>query len=420
MRLLQPPSGFDWNPPVRAYWTEQDGYFTNYSSADFMPETTAEIWVSPTGNDTTGTGTEGAPYRTILKGLDQAALLADAGVHLRIVAGTYTQPQCWANRSPDKNLVVTAEGGQVISSTRVSSITWALQGDGTWRATRSNVASVVDATNLDSNGRPIRLVAVANQAACAATLNTYYADGTAIFVNTFDSRQPTLSDLWVMLGVTNGHHVVDKTYYIKGVVFEGASANGPFNTLPANGAGGALIFEDCVFRYSHETGANTNGLQVFGVNSVICVRCESYQNRMDGFNYHAGTVNGVNPEVVEIDCIAEDNGTQDGVNNDNGSTTHDAVRIMRVNTRSARNAGPCFADVGTAHVWNIGCVGEDSEASGVGTQNSGYYAGTSARMWLDGCTAAGSDYSAVAADSAQIRYRGGSLSGLMSGDVATY
>jgi hypothetical protein len=413
------PSGFDWTPPISVYRSGAT-FGTSYDAVNFKPATTAELWASPTGNDTTGDGTQGLPYRSIKKALQQAALLPDSGIRVRVVAGTYDFNNCWGGITPDKHLVVTAEGGEVVSSTRAS-VTWTLQGDGTYRCSRTNAVQVYDTTHLNARGKGRRLAKVADQATCAATADSWYTDATFVYVHTFDNRVPTNNDLIVLLGTSNGTQTVAKTYYVSGVVFEGGNANGPFNT-PSTGAGGSLVFDGCTFRYGNATGSAANGLTIYGVASVISVNCLAHDNALDGFNYHQGSSNLVSPKVVEVNCASYDNGsTADAVNNDNGSTSHEDCRVLRVNTIAAGNIGPQIVDVDTVKSWNLGC---NASASGstdaTGTTNAAYYSGSaSAAMFLDRCTGS-SYYATVTTGTATLRTRNCTLTGLSSGDVAAY
>ena len=149
--------------------------------------------------------------------------------------------------------------------------------------------------------------------------------------------------------------------------------------------------KNCVFAASID-----NAFRVFGANIIILERCTARDSKTaDGFNYHQH--NGIIPKIIEINCLGYNNGLDSANDINNGSTIHDAEKIIRVNTFAWNNKGPNFADVTTGtESWNMGCIGFAS-ASGIknlGPIDFGFNAGN-VKVWMDGCRAYSSIKSAI-------------------------
>lgn len=411
---LTPPVGFDWTAPL-SFYKSGAFYSTSFTPDDWKPATTASLYVAPTGNDTTGTGSQVAPFRTIRKGLQAAAALADAGVNLYITAGIYDRNNHWNGTACDKNLNVYAVGGPVVSSCRFEALTWTLHAAGVYRATRSTVATVWDEAFADSNGMAQKLEKKALLADCVSTASTWHTDGTTLYVHTQDGRSPDSSVL-VMASVANAVFAHNKTWYMEGVVFEGGSGN-PFGcTSSTIGASASLIFVDCVSRYS---GLTFNGFAITGVPLTIFYGCDAFGNDADGFNYHLGS-NAIDPKAIEINCRGYSNGAVDGVNNDNGSTGHENSRMIRVMGEYFANVGPQVADINTVQSWNMGCNAHDSASTASDASDTGFRVTNTAAMWLDGCLTSGQTNAAVTDGTSNIMHRNSTLIGATSGNVTTY
>lgn len=413
---ISAPEGFDWAAPITVRGNGAR-FSTDYAAASFRPETTEEVWVSTAGNDTTGNGTQALPYKTIGKALSVAAASAATGIHIRISAGRYEFAGRWTGTAPDKNLVVTAEGGTVISSTH-NNVTWALQASGAYRASRTSAHDAIDLTNLDARGNPVKMTKVVDESTCGITPNSFFTDGTYVFVNTFDGRAPDNATVKVMLAVTHATCTVDKSWYISGITFEGSN---PFLAQVTVAHSSTLVLEGCEYRYANAaSGTGANGFLAKGVATVINVGCKAYGNPADGFNYSAGT-NGISPKMIEIGCLSYGNGdTSDSVNNDNGSTLHNDCRGIRVNGVYTQTVGPVVTDIDTCLSWNLGCAASESlSTEPVAASNTAFRTAGSAKMWLEGCNGS-SYYAAYAGDTSQIRHKNTSLQGATSGDVANY
>lgn len=412
---LAPPSGFDWAPPIGIYRSGAS-FGTTFNADSWKVAATASLYVAPTGNDTTGNGTQALPFRTISKGLTTAAGLADAAVNIYITTGVYNRNQHWAGTACDKHLNVIAVGGPVVSSTRFEALTWTLHSPNVYRATRSTVSRVVDEKFPNVRGTAQQLTKKASIAEVEAAASSWYTDGTTLYVRTQDGRSPD-SQLLVLAAVANTTFAHNKTWYMEGIIFEGGSTSVFACSSATIGSAAQLIFNGGGFRYGQ--GTSGNGLAVTGVPLTILVNAPAYGNEADGRNYHVGT-NGINPKVIEINCDAFDNGQTDGINNDNGSTMHEAGRIVRVNGTYSFNVGPQIADINTSQAWNLGCTASDSASTASDATDSGFRTLDTASMWLDTCAASGSTNAAVTDGTSNIRYRNGTFSGALSGNVTTY
>jgi hypothetical protein len=89
--------------------------------------------------------------------------------------------------------------------------------------------------------------------------------------------------------------------------------------------------------------------------------CISELNYEDGFNYHS--LNGYNPEFIEVNCIGRFNGNGNNTGINNGSTCHEYCRGIRLNGIYYGNEGRNVHDINDAHSWNVNCFAFDSVAT---------------------------------------------------------
>ncbi len=397
--IYQRPAVFDWVPPIIAYRIGAE-IKTNYVAEIWQNPWVSAIWVSISrGNDTTGDGTVGNPYKSIKKGLQSVA--ADY-TNVLVEAGFYDRLNCWAGITPAYHINVYAVGGPVVSSVAWEGGAWTetSAGSGTWRASRSSFGRAIDKTLNDENGVAIPVNVVASQVACEALPHSVYADRTYIYMHPHDGRTPQGdANIVILMGITNCAFSVDKRYYIRGVEFQGG-LNGSIATLSSSiGANARLVIDNCSLTYSQINGIGANGVPL-----VISRQCIAYGNLADGFNYHQGS-NAIDTKAVEIDCIAYSNGDPaDSAMNDNLSTAHENCRVMRVRTIGRGGYGPSFADVGTSRSWNIGCgpVGTKATGANAASQAVAFQALDTAVQYLEDCYCDGVTPTYKAATAAQV------------------
>lgn len=389
------PAFVDWTPHVKVF----NDFSTSFNEDDFKLPATTSVWLSLTGNDTSGDGSEEKPFRTFAKVTSHCDSLNDSTINVFVKAGIYERIGTWRS-SPTKDLNVIAVGGEVVFSTKYEALTWTQHSVGVYKATRSGIGRLIDENQLNQYGVALDLMAVDSIILCETTPNSYFIEGTTLYVHRQDATAPD-TRLKIISNLTGTTLKPNQKYFIKGVIFEGGLSGSIYAPMAYS-----VVMVNCKNTYSLD-----NGFRISGCNNSLAVNCEVYGNIQDGFNYHADT-NGISPYATEINCKSYCNGLAD--NNDNGSTAHEDCRVLRVNCEYYDNKGPNLVDVGTVRSWNINVKSENSR--GEGLSQAEFYAGTSAMMGFNSCKAKGVN-AAVVTGTSVIRYKNTELDGTVIGNV---
>lgn len=391
-------------------------FVTDYDHAAAKPAYSNTIYLSASGT-ANGAGTVGDP---IPLNLSMAVAMANAsGVATRILApgGTYlatathvrsaspaaTYVCAWYNQTPTVDLVIESSDGQpIISSLQHQAQAFVSTADANiWRTTPTNVCNrhVVDKTKLDAAGQfvaldQVRTVAdsaapwpeinaawdaqVARNTALAAIVGQALADklspknGVAYyntanrqtFIRTFDSRQPTSSDMIMIRDFTGNAGwttaaVSARTLWMENVRFFGGRT--PFRALAASSIPINIYGKNCHYLYGGAESSVSDGLGCFsiegGPGDVVHQNSSASYSNSDGWNYHGvsgATSNAQCPHAFEIDCMSISAGWNVGLIN-NATTIHEATVAVRVNGIYAYNADRTIHDVNRARSWNLGC-----------------------------------------------------------------
>lgn len=380
---LQKPAPFEWSgQPFRIRRTADGVISTDLNVAALKPAAGVTYYV----NGATGLNTNnGLTPETALKYVNTARAKAD--VNTIIVASGYYTDETGFNGELTVNksiAIIAAEGADVTIST-ARKLTWSKTAGRTnvYNATRSLTAAVYDAAVPDVNEDFTKLALVADVTTVDSTPGSYYIDeSNVVYVHTVNSRAAD-TDCFPMLNVANFQNVGNYQTYLEGIKFHGGNNGCALISCSASGNTTKLVAVNCEFKYNS---GGSGALTMLGADSVL-VNCVAACAKLDGFNYHAA--NSRICSSVEINCTGRDNGVsyKNGINN--GSTSHDASRAIRVNGIYLRNGGPNLADVSGAQSWNVGCtVGVSSGASAsrrIGIM-SGDNTGVGAEIWLDSCT----------------------------------
>lgn len=211
-----------------------------------------------------------------------------------------------------------------------------------------------------------------------------------IYVHLPEENYPGKFDVFVDT-VDSSTIIIRSNSNIIKLYLEGINVWGNGYALYADsGNGGTIdvIAVDCCFWHSNKY----NVVSLLGANGYF-QRCEAAYGYRDGFNYHANTSSAVSCGL-EIDCIAHDNGTEadpQTEESNNGSTTHDGGKCIRINGYYYRNYGGNIAETNSGtESYNYGCVAFDSRASDHHpTWKGDFWCADSAVQYAYGCRCIG-------------------------------
>lgn len=373
---VRPPVDFGWKPSFRI--DRHGGRFVASISAESLrPASGTVLYVSPSGSNANNGTTALLAKRSI-------ANAYNAGAGTIIAApGDYTRTNGYEGITlAGRNLTIInsdpASGSVIIGRWEPpTSLTWTQHGtySAVWYCTRSTAAAVRDRSIVDGDGNIARLIPRADVATVAANPGSQYISGSTVYVALADGRQPDANVL-VFLSSTNwsiSNVMAGKTMWVgAGVEFWGGdTAFGTFGLTTTDGT--RCVFDRVKFKYATSLSAG-NGCTIINVLETYHFGCFAEANALDGFNYHYS--DGATGYAFEDGVTGRANGITGGPSN-NGSTSHEAARIIRLNGLYIGNEGPQLADINTAQSWNLGC-----RASG-GAVN--YRTLDTAKAWLDTC-----------------------------------
>ena len=392
------PAGFTgWTDPGMVFLTDGVKYSTTYD-ASVRQNTggTTWFWNTSTGNDTTGDGTSGTPYRTFGKCHTVASdgdeiYLQNSGVVWRDFGpGT-------VNITKSVNITVSDAANTLFTS--ADPLSWGATASrtGVYEASRTNVRKVVD-TAYDADG--LIYTRAASLDACESTPLSWYqaTNGTGlVYVHNLDGTSPDAQSVLALLAVkifqidTDGRGS-DQNLYMEGIRVLGSNFGVKVNS--ANAYTLTFTAKGCEFLHGGDGGAGAesggtryNGFSVTGNVDSVCQDTRVAYSALDGFNYH--DAGAYVPNFLEIDCVAHDCGNQvnsAGVNaSQNGSTAHDGIKGVRLGGTYHRTFGGVVTDVNDdTQTVNLSCDAYNSTATT--SQKQGFSAQQSgAEMWLYGC-----------------------------------
>jgi hypothetical protein len=421
--LFTLPSEFTalWNPDFNIY--ENGRTYSTDFDFDALKPTGTTYYATKTGNDTTGDGSVGNPYRTLQKAWDEGAdiVMVGDGVWDRVDGFT-------AGFNPTRDFAIQAVNkGKAILTRAQPSLSWTQQGSpntDVYTSTRSSVGRVLDLTATGRAGEflkdgttpvPIPLTKVANLAECQALAGSWYQSGSTVGIHTHNNRTPDSSVIVSLIeNIWTANN--DVTIWMDGI--EGWGDSAARHELSANNTA-IWAWRDCAARYVDAS--VQNGLIIQGVNETYSIRCDTTDIISgDGFNYKntAGATNP--PKGLEVDCKAIRCG-KDTATNFNGSTAHDNCLVIRLNGDYSETFGPVIADVGDAKTVSLGVVSGDSLLTDNTGSDTAFQTGDdglliNAVTWLKNCTANGANYARYAAGSGTIYDYGGFIDNTTLGD----
>ncbi len=391
-KQLVPPPNFNFGFTLPNFYIGSDGvsspeFYSDCDIESLQPQGKTYYVDVVNGLSTNDGLTAETPFGLLedaIEKTDADVIVLAPGIYSHVTSGNgYWNSSC--GTLPHSMSIICPNGRAVISQRQSFSIdTWAMVSGKsyTYRVLRTNAGRVFDSSVLDSHGDYTELTHVTSIDAVEATANSWYTDGSNVYVHTVDGGIPD-EQIYIFFKALKGLQVANTyTYYLENIDIEGGSS--PFQLSQGN-----IYAKNCTFKY----GTESNGVYLLGSNAIF-INCVAAKNALDGFNYHMSSLNTL-CYGIEIDCIGRDNGgTWINTNKiDNGSTAHDGCMVVRLNGNYQRNYGPNCIDITGSKSWNINCVTTDTKlGSDTSSANAGFECLSGAIMWLDSCTATGTYY----------------------------
>lgn len=289
-----------------------------------------------------------------------------------------------------------------------------------YQADRTSVLKVVnllDENDFDSH-TPLEKVNSIEE--CNNKEGSFYSDGSKLYVHLFFDKVPTYENTFVLLNYNKPLIDVDSetqniNLYIEGINFFGGTPATMLFSSSTTFKESSVYAKNCNFLYAYDSALGKDAVSIRGAKNAYFVGCSAQHSSKDGFNYHS--FNGVIPNFIEIDCKGANNGI-DGIalSKDekwqNGSTSHDGVKGIRINGVYYNNFGGNVTDVHDDTVTlNISCKAFDSAYNGdMEDVNADFLAQQSGTtMYLENCIAFGSKTSVSAVKGSKIKIRNCSL-----------
>ena len=209
---------------------------------------------------------------------------------------------------------------------------------------------------------------------------SYYYDGADLYIRTISGESPVVNQdiAIVRSGATEFIQPIqnDNTLYTENITLYGAITKASNIT----GSTASLRMRDCKIAYGRK---NQNLLSIYGGDFHIVSNVIASFTGDDIYNWHFQNSNSEVPNIIEHNNEGYYNGYDSG--NNQISTAHDGISIVRINSYYEGSLEELVSDVGAGtESWNLGvrCLG--------GFNNGGLIQGMvftdAGNYWLDKCT----------------------------------
>ena len=362
-------------------------YYIDESSLKNTESTT--YYVSKTGNNSNNGTTEETAWASI----GYAVRNASSGSKIIIKSGIY-----YRDSLPDSTQIIQNAldiyGEDETYLVMGDNLVWTQNSTYTnvYQANRSNIANE---NVIDIRGRKNKvfsnLIKKSSLAEVSQTLNSFYTDGSIVYVNIGEA----VTSEKVVCCLASGYPVLNivpnenNKYYFENLVILGGNFGCLTigNTSSYRATCGA---KNCYFLYGGSSGKNV--VDIAGSDGIF-INCKANYGFKDGFNY--SLANSQSSCGIEINCEGSNNGLLND-NTNNGSTGHNGSHIVRINGNYFNNKGTNVADVHENTIsYNFNCNAFDSVSTdeGYSADFSPQQSGTV--MYLVNCYAKGNSHSSI-------------------------
>ena len=373
--------------------------FSSFSNALDNPGRV--YFVSPAGNDSTGTGAEAAPWRSIHKAVTQAnstgqsaKIIIDAGNYPR-----FANPSNGGVVSPTVDIAFLARGGWVTTGTFDEFSP--LAADATYpechSLTLSNVDRVFDLIECDRDGFHVQLRHVSTPALCARIPGSWTSAGGKVYVNRADGLQPTTANTRICRYSSGSWRFENPCNVYIGPM----DSHSGFETHGGDGAGclrfyaaspaadqKALVVEHGRFRYAGGAMTGSQGASSISIQNfhglALLVDCDASRSSRDGISASNSSSDRAT-HLVTIGCTSSFVGNR-LTQSCNALTLHDHCIGIDVAGRYSYSAGGCVRIVGSSKLLLSGTrVAHDRGDlwAGGSVRPTAVMAGNDSTIWMD-------------------------------------
>lgn len=348
------PSGFTFRPA--AFYKTRVGQWDcsikdiKQFAQPFIDKQLSPVYVDPvSGSDSNNGRSQGAAFATIPFAITQARLIY-------VLPGFYDRNHSFSSTTDtDSNplviICIDPNNTYFTSAEPTTSLVWSLDTGTTYKATRSNVLSVVDMLFKDAYGEFQMYEKKSTLALCRAQQGSWYTDNVTTYVNRLDGSIGD-DNLKLLLASSQLIEVSGTApfYYIEGGKFWGSNVYGALqlrHITPDVQPPTKIYLKNCDFAYNQTPTGGGNGLGIINLKEVWTWNCKAHNNWADGFNYHTNEATFTKMKVFEKDNVGFNNGVYNTSITNNGSTVHDGIQVIRLGGIFFNNRGPNVADVNT-------------------------------------------------------------------------
>lgn len=318
-----PPVGFSWadNPLKNRILTNGKGKFdVDFDVSELKNTVGVSYYVDPVNGSDSNTG---LTKSTALSNFNTALNKADVGT-IYILNDVYRTLSGAFLSAIDKTINIIGLGDVKIIAGDKSVYSKTDGYANVYHVKRAGAIRVIDMLSRGDEDY-LELTKVSSIAEVDSNENSWYSDGTNVYVHAKGHRVPDYN-IAPLLGISNLLAKGNINLYLENIEFIGGARPARFESST-----GKLYAKNCQFKFACQS--NGNGVEVVGGSLAIFQNAIASKNMMDGFNYHQ-SADGLNkPKFIELHCTGRNNGQLKGTGgqrSDNGSTAHDGVVGIRV------------------------------------------------------------------------------------------
>ena len=359
-----------WRDPadskVKHDWSYTAVGYTNYY-VDFMSGSSAKDGLTP---ETAKNGME-----ITIDAIEANPAVTHAKINIIGTVVHRDRARIRTTKPLNKKYIITS---QIPIGANVDSLVWSADVGTTVKApfTYPN-AQVIRINEYNSDGYPVHYTLASSITNCRAVPNSYFIDADAdlIYVNRADTSN---LNTYVIIDTSTWSFALGASaeLILDGIIFTSFWSGNAVSFTSITGTQGKVTLKDCKVICSHYNptlvNATGNCIYMDAIANAKLFNVKVWGAPMDGFNYHNYKETGLGT-IFEYDCVATNCGRNRTNFQNNLSTAHDGISIIRIGTRGYGAYGPLIADVNGCKSLIIDAIVENTNNLTVGGTNAAFY-----------------------------------------------